>query len=224
MNPTTVVAKPSTATAGLTKEPSKTGTGACSIIIWPMVDDYKFTKDERIKRLYYRYALQVPIYHAKIMMIGIWIMFYTSIRWALRNDNFVKDIETSILEKDVNRYIVPFDMVRKESNLLYLVYFGNIAETILLSYVTYEYCENSLSFCFKYVIFFDVFVILAIIGLIILALSTWNTYKCHRNFGNNLGFYLNYEPCPREFEYGNKRNKLAIYNKSNDIEIPVSDD
>ncbi|CAI2198881.1 10215_t:CDS:1, partial [Funneliformis geosporum] len=30
---------------------------------------------------------------------------------ALRNNNFVKDIETSILEKDVNQYIVPFDII-----------------------------------------------------------------------------------------------------------------
>ncbi|CAG8471039.1 11060_t:CDS:2 [Funneliformis caledonium] len=186
MNPTTFDASPSTATAGITDKPSTTGT----------------------PRLYYRYALQLPIYHAKTMMLGLWITFYTSIRWAIKYDSFVKLIENSIIEKDVNKYIVPLDLifllsystcmltaVREESKLLYLVYFGNIAEALLILYITKEYCETSLIFCFRYIMFFDVIFIL-----------------------------VNYEPCPREFQYenyGNKRNRLA---KGKDIEIPDSDD
>ncbi|POG70687.1 hypothetical protein GLOIN_2v1479005 [Rhizophagus irregularis DAOM 181602=DAOM 197198] len=39
---------------------------------------------------------------------------------------------------------------------------------------------------------------------IVLALSTWNTIRCHKNFGKFMEFYIQYEPPPPEFESGRK--------------------
>ncbi|PKC57782.1 hypothetical protein RhiirA1_471968 [Rhizophagus irregularis] len=63
---------------------------------------------------------------------------------------------------------------------------------------------DSLSQCFQYNMIFDMFSLYACLCWIVLALSTWNTIRCHINFNRNMSTYITYEPTPPEFESGRK--------------------
>ncbi|GES97361.1 hypothetical protein GLOIN_2v1501867 [Rhizophagus clarus] len=156
------------------------------------------------------------------MIIELYTFFYIYAVWVV-----------GILEKDLRgiktiSFIVPLNIViayyayfmfkgvRDESKLMmFCLYFGNIFQAIFLYYVTVNFCyvtqkPFSLRYCFKYGLIFDIFWSLTIITMIILILSTWNSIRCQRNFGMNLGFYLRYEPTPEAF-----KNLEKVFEKSN---------
>ncbi|EXX61154.1 hypothetical protein RirG_173640 [Rhizophagus irregularis DAOM 197198w] len=58
--------------------------------------------------------------------------------------------------------------------------------------------------CFQYNMPMCAFLLYACLCWIVLALSTWNTIRCHKNFGKFMKFYIQYEPPPPEFESGRK--------------------
>ncbi|GES80096.1 hypothetical protein GLOIN_2v1501867 [Rhizophagus clarus] len=151
--------------------------------------------------MYLVYEFQLAIFHAKYLMVGLWIVFYTIILW-------VGDLTSGEMERPIDYYVtLPFNLlffiysifmikgVREEKPyMLYIVYFGNLFQSLLLFYNTNNYCfqymnyDPSLHSCFKYEFFFNVIFFLGCLGLITLTLSTWNTIRCHKNFGRNLGF------------------------------------
>ncbi|CAB5362226.1 unnamed protein product [Rhizophagus irregularis] len=96
--------------------------------------------------------------------------------------------------------------VRDESKwMLFIVYFGNIFQVILLYFTTIDFCYKtskpySLKYCFTYGAIFNIYLWTTILSWIILILSTLNTIRCHSNFGKNLGVYLRHEPTPDVFK------------------------
>jgi hypothetical protein len=124
--------------------------------------------------------------------------------------------------------------------MMFILYFGNFFQAIFLYYATTEICymfrkPYSLQYCFRYSMYFNTFWSLSVISWIILILSTWNSIRCQRNFGMNLGFYrkqisftnywksikyinnsfnrlfliltVRYEPTPDVFKSGRKLKK-----------------
>ncbi|CAG8521407.1 7154_t:CDS:2 [Rhizophagus irregularis] len=60
-------------------------------------------------------------------------------------------------------------------------------------YTQYFHCRDHTKSCFANLKFY----IIACLCWIVLALSTWNTIRCHKNFGNFMAFYIRYEPSPK---------------------------
>ena len=46
--------------------------------IWPMVNEYEYSKSQEIKRSYVIYQLQYPILHGKLITIGQWLCLYST--------------------------------------------------------------------------------------------------------------------------------------------------
>ncbi|GES93324.1 hypothetical protein GLOIN_2v1717641 [Rhizophagus clarus] len=105
--------------------------------------------------------------------------------------------------------------VRDEKNyLMYIVYVGNIVQAILLYLDLSAFCKqlilksesiikNTIQ-CVNYSNTYTTFALYACLCWIVLALSTWNTIRCHRNFNRHMAFYIKYEPTPPEFKSGRK--------------------
>ncbi|GBC24910.2 uncharacterized protein OCT59_009429 [Rhizophagus irregularis] len=188
--------------------------------IWPIRHKYPYINDKDIISMDAIYQIQFPIFHAKIMIIGLYTVFYIYTVWIV-----------SILEKNLRgmriiNFFVPFNIViiyyayfmlkgvRDEKKwMMYIVYFGNIFQAIFLYYATKDVCYSthkpfSFLYCFKYGAFFDVFYSLTVISWIILILSTWNSIRCQRNFGLHLGQFLKYEPIPDAFKSGTKLESI----------------
>ena len=85
-----------------------------------------------------------------------------------------------------------------------MIYFGNVSQAIILYFITFGYCRSTLDdnglnelslinggslYCYRYDMFFDISIVMTTLSCIILILSTWNTVRCHRNFGKEVGFY-----------------------------------
>ncbi|EXX68747.1 hypothetical protein RirG_102400 [Rhizophagus irregularis DAOM 197198w] len=51
--------------------------------LWPLRHEYPYTKREDIIEMDSVYQLQFPIFHAKIMMISLWSIFYTILIWGM---------------------------------------------------------------------------------------------------------------------------------------------
>ncbi|CAB4383464.1 unnamed protein product [Rhizophagus irregularis] len=145
--------------------------------IWPIRHKYPYINDKDIISMDAIYQIQFPIFHAKIMIIGLYLIFYI---YAVRDE---------------------------KKWMMYIVYFGNIFQATFLYYATKDICyssEKPFSACLKYDAFFNVFCCLTVISWIILILSTWNSIRCQRNFGLHLGQFLKYEPIPDVFKSGTK--------------------
>ncbi|GBC45816.2 uncharacterized protein OCT59_013681 [Rhizophagus irregularis] len=194
--------------------------------VWPMRHKYPHSEAKEIISMDSVYQLQFPIFHAKIMMLGLWVIFYTIVIWGF-----------GILGYNIRRigiisFIVPLDIftlfytffmlkgVRDESILLmFVVYIGNILQAMLLYFGTIDFCyirynrRKTLQYCLRYDHFFNTFLIMSIISWIILILSTLNSLRCQKNFGKYIGFYLRYEPTPKEFKSEKKfikRESLSL--------------
>ncbi|RGB29544.1 hypothetical protein C1646_766477 [Rhizophagus diaphanus] len=89
---------------------------------------------------------------------------------------------------------------------------GNFIQALLLYFDMESFCKkfkvlanaDSTIQCFQYNLPLCAFLIYACLCWIVLALSTWNTIRCHKNFGKNMSDYITYEPTPPEFESGRK--------------------
>ncbi|RIA92950.1 hypothetical protein C1645_39919 [Glomus cerebriforme] len=166
------------------------------------------------------YQLQFPLFHAKTMVLGFWTTFYSIVFW-----NTIRVYQSRVLVGDslynfrnAVHYAIPLNLiilfyaffmlkgVRDESKKIYIVYFGNLFQAVLLYKISTDFCylqNPTLQFCFKYETLFNSLFGLTVLFWIIIILSTWNTVRCQRNFGKNLGFYLKYEPIPDEFKSEN---------------------
>jgi hypothetical protein len=59
--------------------------------------------------MYLIYELQLVIFHAKYILVGLWMVFYTTILW-------VEDLTSSNKERSINYYVtLPL-------NLLFFIY------------------------------------------------------------------------------------------------------
>ncbi|CAB4399878.1 uncharacterized protein OCT59_001811 [Rhizophagus irregularis] len=103
--------------------------------------------------------------------------------------------------------------VRDEKHyLMFIVYVGNFIQALLLYFDMASFCKQFKSLakldstlqCFQYNTEICTFLLYACLCWIVLALSTWNTIRCHKNFGKNMSDYITYEPTPPEFESGRK--------------------
>ncbi|CAB4481516.1 unnamed protein product [Rhizophagus irregularis] len=191
--------------------------------IWPLVYEFKHSRHDEIKEMHAIYEVQFPLFHAQIMMIGLWLVTYFIGITGLNLLSLTKR-QIKIRGLYIN-YQVPFNIifhfysffmlkgVRDEKHyLMFIVYVGNVIQAILLYIDLNSYCKryaflaklDSLSQCFQYNMIFDMFSLYACLCWIVLALSTWNTIRCHINFNRNMSTYITYEPTPPEFESGRK--------------------
>ncbi|CAG8717221.1 3891_t:CDS:2 [Rhizophagus irregularis] len=91
-------------------------------------------------------------------------------------------------------------------------YARNFIQALLLYFDMASFCKQFKSLakldstlqCFQYNTEICTFLLYACLCWIVLALSTWNTIRCHKNFGKNMSDYITYEPTPPEFESGRK--------------------
>ncbi|RIA87707.1 hypothetical protein C1645_776671, partial [Glomus cerebriforme] len=191
--------------------------------VWPLRYRYQYSKNEEIIEMDSVYQLQFPIFHAKMMIIGIWITHYLINIWGI---NFLlgkpDDLQYINLAVPLNLFTLFYAFlmlkgVRDEKKyMIYIVYFGNICQSVMLYRTTTEFCYEkkvNLQYCFRYDAFFNLLFGLSVMAWILLILSSWNTMRCHGNFGKNLGFYLKYEPTPEVFK---NRNFLYL--------LPFADD
>ncbi|GET01046.1 hypothetical protein GLOIN_2v250001 [Rhizophagus clarus] len=58
--------------------------------IWPLVYEFKYSRHNEIKEMHAIYEVQFPLFHAKIMMIGLWIVAYLFIICALSTWNTIR--------------------------------------------------------------------------------------------------------------------------------------
>ncbi|CAG8591332.1 4413_t:CDS:2, partial [Funneliformis mosseae] len=114
--------------------------------------------------------------------------------------------------------------IRDESHkLMIIIYIGNAYELYYIIENLYNHCSNYLlneHICgFKYFIqhdsWFQIVFVLSLIAIIIILLQTLNSIICHKNFGNDLGFYLKYQEFTPEFE---PCDGIPIQSVPNDIE------
>ncbi|CAB4391331.1 unnamed protein product [Rhizophagus irregularis] len=143
--------------------------------IWPLVYEFKYSRHDEIKEMHAIYEVQFPLFHAQIMMIGLLLVAYlvgialTKRRISSRN-LFIN-------------YQVPFYII-----FLYYSFFmlkGVRDEKHYLMFIVIVSCLRVH------------FLLYACLCWIVLALSTWNTIRCHKNFGNFMAFYVQYEPPPK---------------------------
>ncbi|CAB5381107.1 unnamed protein product [Rhizophagus irregularis] len=181
--------------------------------IWPLVYEFKYSRHDEIKEMHAVYEVQFPLFHAQTMMIGLWLVAYLTgvigIDLVLLTKRRIRARNLSI------NYLVPFNIaflyysffmlkgVRDEKRyLMYIVYVGNVIQAIFLYLDLDSHCRrfaliaklDSPSQCFQY----------TCLCWIVLALSTWNTIRCHKNFNKNMSTYITYEPTPPEFKSGRK--------------------
>ena len=64
--------------------------------------------------MYMVYQYQFPIFHAKLMVIGLWIVLFMSLTWGAVLTKATK----SILKRDYINYMIPLDLI-----LLYYAFF-----------------------------------------------------------------------------------------------------
>ncbi|CAB4486058.1 unnamed protein product [Rhizophagus irregularis] len=143
--------------------------------IWPLVYEFKYSRHDEIKEMHAIYEVQFPLFHAQIMMIGLLLVAYlvgialTKRRISSRN-LFIN-------------YQVPFNII-----FLYYSFFmlkGVRDEKHYIMFIVIVSCLRVH------------FLLYACLCWIVLALSTWNTIRCHKNFGNFMAFYVRYEPSPK---------------------------
>ncbi|CAB4388058.1 unnamed protein product [Rhizophagus irregularis] len=191
--------------------------------IWPLVYEFKHSRHDEIKGMHATYEVQFPLFHAQTMMIGLWLVAYLT---------GVIGIDLVLLTKRRIRarnlfinYLVPFNIiflyysffmlkgVRDEKRyLMYIVYVGNVIQAIFLYLDLESYCKkyafikklDSPLQCLQYNMVINMFSLYACLCWIVLALSTWNTIRCHKNFNKNMSTYITYEPAPPEFKTGRK--------------------
>ncbi|CAB4388056.1 unnamed protein product [Rhizophagus irregularis] len=191
--------------------------------IWPLVYEFKYSRHDEIKEMHAVYEVQFPLFHAQTMMIGLWLVAYLTgvigIDLVLLTKRRIRARNLSI------NYLVPFNIaflyysffmlkgVRDEKRyLMYIVYVGNVIQAIFLYLDLDSYCRrfaliaklDSPSQCFQYSNIIIMFSLYACLCWIVLALSTWNTIRCHKNFNKNMSTYITYEPTPPEFKSGRK--------------------
>lgn len=58
--------------------------------------------------MYLTYELQFPIFHAKLMIIGLWLVLYASLIWG-KNLILLKEGVSSKFGKVYDNYAVPLD-------------------------------------------------------------------------------------------------------------------
>ncbi|GET01047.1 hypothetical protein GLOIN_2v1648258 [Rhizophagus clarus] len=192
--------------------------------IWPLVYEFKYSRHNEIKEMHAIYEVQFPLFHAKIMIIGLWVVAYLFIICGIDLVLLTKRLTTA--RNVFINYQVPFNImflyysffmlkgVRDEKNyLMYIVYVGNFIQALLLYFDLSSFCRKlnlnstkikTTSQCFNYSISYNTFFLYACLCWILLALSTWNTIRCHRNFNRHMSFYIKYEPTPPEFKSGRK--------------------
>jgi hypothetical protein len=81
--------------------------------------------------------------------------------------------------------------------MMFVVYVGNIFQAILLYMVSINFCNTInirlggeyFTYCYKYDAFPGALIVLTVISWVILILSTWNSIRCHKNFGKGLEHY-----------------------------------
>ncbi|CAB4440004.1 unnamed protein product [Rhizophagus irregularis] len=191
--------------------------------IWPLVYRFKNSRHDEIKEMHAMYEVQFPLFHAQIMMIGLLLFAYLV---GISGINLIALTKRRIRVKDVFiNYQVPLNIiflyysyfmlkgVRDEKHyMMCIVYVGNITQAILLYFDMASFCkrinvlmngDHPLQ-CFQYNLPMCAFLIYACLCWIVLALSTWNTIRCHKNFGRHMSHYITYEPTPPEFEPGRK--------------------
>ncbi|CAG8626161.1 10987_t:CDS:2 [Funneliformis mosseae] len=201
--------------------------------IWPVIKDLKITKNEQIKKMYKTYQINLILLHAQAIHFGnlaylIW--FKKLSRFYGYNFKLGIDHKISFYELFPWFFILQLYVafipkaIRDESHkLMTIIYIGNAYALYYIIENLYNYCSNNLlneHLCgFKYFIqqdpWFQIVFVLSLIAIIIILLQTMNLIVCHRNFGNNLGFYLKYQDLTSEFE---SCDGLPIQSDPKDIE------
>ncbi|CAB5179194.1 unnamed protein product [Rhizophagus irregularis] len=191
--------------------------------VWPLVYEFKHSRHDEIKEMHAVYEVQFPLFHAQIMTIGLWVTAYLVGIIGIDLMQLAKR-RISIRRLFIN-YQVPINViflyysffmlkgVRDEKHyLMFIVYIGNFIQALLLYFDLSSYCKQySLLFkldselkCYQYSMQLNMFFLYACLCWVILALSTWNTIRCHKNFNRHMAFYIQYEPPPPEFQSGRK--------------------
>ncbi|PKB97312.1 hypothetical protein RhiirA5_506659 [Rhizophagus irregularis] len=191
--------------------------------IWPLVYEFKYSRHDEIKEMHAIYEVQFPLFHAQIMMIGLLLVAYLV---GINSMNLLALTKRQIRLRDLFiNFQVPLNIiflyysyfilkgVRDEKHyLMFIVYIGNFIQALLLYFDMASFCERYNKSvkakyplqCFQYNMPMCAFLLYACLCWIVLALSTWNTIRCHKNFGKFMEFYIQYEPPPPEFESGRK--------------------
>ncbi|CAJ0750708.1 5418_t:CDS:2 [Entrophospora sp. SA101] len=161
-----------------------------------------------------KYQRQFPILHGIVILTGMWSVIYSILEW----DESLNNLKASSRPFDFLN-LIPFNAllvvylilmvigVRNENNrMLVTFHISNLCQAIFMGWWTFRYCDNyyeSVQECINFDIFFQTNLVIVIITLIFMGLASYNTLICQLNFGNNLGFYIKYEPTPDEFQYKN---------------------
>ncbi|CAB4408178.1 unnamed protein product [Rhizophagus irregularis] len=191
--------------------------------IWPLVYEFKHSRHDEIKEMHAIYEVQFPLFHAQIIMIGLLLVAYFV---GICGIDLVALTKRRISSRKIFvNFQVPFNIiflyysffmlkgVRDEKHyLMFIVYVGNFIQALLLYFDMASFCKQFKSLtkldstlqCFQYNTEICTFLLYACLCWIVLALSTWNTIRCHTNFGKNMSDYITYEPTPPEFESGRK--------------------
>ncbi|POG59950.1 hypothetical protein GLOIN_2v1717641 [Rhizophagus irregularis DAOM 181602=DAOM 197198] len=172
--------------------------------IWPLVYEFKHSRHDEIKEMHAIYEVQFPLFHAQIIMIGLLLVAYLvgicGIDLVALTKRRISSRKYLSIFKDEKHY------------LMFIVYVGNFIQALLLYFDMASFCKQFKSLakldstlqCFQYNTEICTFLLYACLCWIVLALSTWNTIRCHKNFGKNMSDYITYEPTPPEFESGRK--------------------
>ncbi|RGB37958.1 hypothetical protein C1646_812963 [Rhizophagus diaphanus] len=169
------------------------------------------------------YEVQFPLFHAQIMMIGLLLVAYLV---GINGMSLIALTKRRIRLRDLFiNYQVPLNIiflyysffmlkgVRDEKHyLMFIVYIGNFIQALLLYFDLASLCERYNKFikaeyplqCFQHNMPTCTFLLYACLCWFVLALSTWNTIRCHKNFGKFMAFYIQYEPPPPEFKSDRK--------------------
>ncbi|CAB4439959.1 unnamed protein product [Rhizophagus irregularis] len=191
--------------------------------IWPLVYKFKNSRHDEIKEMHAIYEVQFPLFHAQVMMIGLLLFAYligicgitlvalTKRRIRSRNIFINYQVPLNIIFLYYSYFMLKG--VRDEKHyMMCIVYVGNVIQAILLYFDMASFCEKVNTIikadhplqCFQYSMTVCAFLIYACLCWIVLALSTWNTIRCHKNFGRHMSHYITYEPTPPEFKPGRK--------------------
>ena len=77
--------------------------------------------------MYMVYQYQFPIFHAKLMVVGLWIVLFMSLTWGAVLTREIKNI----LKQDYINYMIPLDLI-----LLYYAFFMLKGVSIKIFYLT----------------------------------------------------------------------------------------
>ncbi|CAB5308560.1 unnamed protein product [Rhizophagus irregularis] len=162
--------------------------------IWPLVYEFKHSRHDEIKGI-----------------CGIDLVALTKRRISSRKIFINFQVPFNIIFLYYSFFMLKG--VRDEKHyLMFIVYVGNFIQALLLYFDMASFCKQFKSLakldstlqCFQYNTEICTFLLYACLCWIVLALSTWNTIRCHKNFGKNMSDYITYEPTPPEFESGRK--------------------